>query len=83
MADVRDILVKKSRGRKAESTFGDVGTVVLCFNNACGVIGIYVEGIEPGADAVYWVEILVMVSLLSPGARYRRTRGGINRLASP
>lgn len=51
-----------------------MGTVVLCFNNACGVIGIYVESIEPGADAAYWVEILVIVSLLSPGARYKNER---------
>jgi len=56
------------RGRNGESTFGDVGTVVLRFNCALGVIGIYVEGIEPGADVVHWAEVLVMVSLLSPGA---------------
>jgi len=68
--------------RNGESTFGDLSTVVLCFNYARGVIGIYVEGIEPGADVIDRAEVLVMVSLLSPGARYRRTRG-INRLVSP
>jgi hypothetical protein len=45
-------------GGYALRTFCQVAAVVVCLDEALGVVGVDVEGVEVGADALDWGEVL-------------------------